>query len=166
MFSLLYVPMYPTSPLYSTVSMTTSLQTPTATNAGKMSDSATEKYVVAVYNFIKVYNALELIEKQKREIIFPKNPIGTDYISPVLHAVEQVLRIKFGDEKIDFINRRLHICRSQQMAIYFVDRTSGRLPDAVLSKIINISSVCCRTPTPCRRTRATLQKKNIVLHDN
>lgn len=92
---------------------------------------------MSLYDFLKAGTAVELLDKSKGELIFPLTPLGSDYSTSVIWGLEKLLGIRTLDAQIEFVHRRIHIGRTEQTVITFLDRASGRVHDAVLSKFLH-----------------------------
>lgn len=94
-------------------------------------------YVIAMNDYIKTVVALDMVDKTKGVHMFPRMPFGTGHSMNLLEEVENVMVVDGIDEQVSYVKKRVRVGRTEQFVATFLDRTSGRLNDAVLSKLIS-----------------------------
>lgn len=72
-------------------------------------DNETESKILALYDFTKVCIALELLDKNNGELIFPFTPLGSQKSTVVLFSLEHLLVIRTLDAQVSFVNHRVTI---------------------------------------------------------
>lgn len=99
----------------------------------KADSSSGESVIIKIYDFIKAKTTLGMLDKENGEQFFLLTPLGTDYSSPLLYALEHLIGIIILDTQSSFVNRWLLIGRTQQAVITFLSRASGSIHNTVLS---------------------------------
>lgn len=132
----------------------------------KLQDKESENNILSPYEFIKFTAALEILDKTKGEMIFLLIPLGSDYTTTVLFALDQILGISTLNVQVEFVNRRILIHRNEQLIITFLDRASGRMHDAFLTKFINafFATLPDSNPLSLRSRKSQSEQASFPLH--
>lgn len=92
--------------------------------------------IIAFYRFLKTRTAFEMLDKDKDTQIFHINQHGSNYSTQLQNALCDVLGLQTVESQVSFLNRHVHIMKTKQSVVQFLDRTSGRIYDAILSKFL------------------------------
>lgn len=89
------------------------------------------------HDWVKAELAKQMLENSKGKNIFPRTPVGTEYSTLILVALEKAMNITSHAEAINLLNKRVQLERSTLYIVNYLDLTSGRLQDSVPSKMTN-----------------------------
>lgn len=88
-----------------------------------------------MYDYVKLLLSVEMKDKRKCVNLFLRTEIGATYSTSIVEALQLFAKLQSKADQNAFMNRRIIVDRTEQYIATYLERESGRLHDAILTKM-------------------------------